>query len=106
VFGQRSNLLLRHSYRGGFGCSKFHASCIALRKVECHRDILVLVLIEKKYAAKQRSVRILCRTNPLYGDQTDVNFRRSITFRPEGPEIRERDNTSGLAFLVFETAFP
>jgi hypothetical protein len=76
-------------------------SHIALRRVEYNKDVLVPVLVEKEYAAKQRSVRIERRTDLLYRERADVRrSSSSITFRPVGPEMMIRDDTSVLVFLT------
>jgi hypothetical protein len=59
-------------------------------RVECDGDILIAVLIQKKYT-KQGFVRIENWAYPFYEEHADVGFRNGFTFgahqTPESPDV-------------------
>jgi hypothetical protein len=80
MFSQCSKLLCCKSERGGFSSPKFYKNLITLLRVECHGDILIAALIQKKYATKQGSVRIENGAYPFYGEHAEVGFCNGFTF--------------------------
>jgi hypothetical protein len=49
-------------------------------RVECYVDILIAVLIQKKYTSEQGSVRIENVAYPFNGEHADVRFCNCFTF--------------------------
>ena len=76
--------------------------------VKSNRDVLGLVLVEKKYTTKQCTVGIECGTDPLlYRECADVNFGLlDVVFRSAGLAIREGEPYPGPFFFVCDTAIP